>query len=46
MSQWDLYGNEIYDVLIHWFSEEYHAQILNKNWIKLVPGIVPVLEPA
>ena len=46
MSQWDLYGNEIYDVLIHWFSEEYHAQILNKNWIKLVPGIVPALAVA
>ena len=41
-----LEGNEIYDVLIHWFSEEYHAQIPSKNWIKLVPGIVPALAVA
>ena len=38
--------NEIYDVLINWFSEEYHAAIPDKNWMKLVPGIVPALAVA
>ena len=41
-----LTGNEIYDVLINWFSEEYHAAIPDKNWIKLVPRIVPALAVA
>ena len=41
-----LEGNEIYDVLTNWFFEEHHVQILNKNWIRLVPGIVPALAVA
>jgi len=41
-----LTGNEVYDVLIKWFLEEYNAVIQNKNWIKLVPGIVPALAVA
>lgn len=41
-----LAGNEIYDVLINWFSEEYHVAIPDKNWMKLVPGIVPALAVA
>lgn len=39
-------GNEIYDVLIKWFLEEYNTVIPNKSWIKLVPGIVPALAVA
>lgn len=38
-----LTGNEIYDVLIRWFLEEYDVKLPNKSWIKLVPGIVPAL---
>lgn len=41
-----LTGNEIYDVLINWFLEEYNVVIPSKNWIKLVPGIVPALAVA
>lgn len=41
-----LTGNEIYDVLINWFLEEYNAVIPNKSWLKLVPGIVPALAVA
>lgn len=39
-------GNEIYDVLMKWFLEEYNTVIPNKSWIKLVSGIVPALAVA
>ena len=41
-----LEGNEIYDVLMNWFLEEYNVTIPKKDWIKLVPAIVPSLAVA
>lgn len=41
-----LTGNEIYDVLMKWFKEEYAEVVPDKSWIKLVPGIVPALAVA
>lgn len=41
-----LTGNEIYDTLSRWFEEEYGAQVPGKEWIKIVPGIVPALAVA
>jgi len=41
-----LTGNEIYDALMDWFKEEYDAEVPNKSWIKLIPGIVPGLAVA
>jgi len=41
-----LTGDEIYHVLMNWFLEEYHVAVPNKNWIKLIPGIVPALAVA
>lgn len=41
-----LTGNEIYDTLSRWFEEEYGAKVPGKEWIKIVPGIVPALAVA
>lgn len=41
-----LTGNEIYDTLSKWFAEEYQAEVPGKEWIKIVPGIVPALAVA
>jgi len=41
-----LTGNEIYDVLKRWFLREYDVEVPGKDWIKLVPAIVPALAVA
>ena len=41
-----LTGDEIYEVLTRWFAEEYGAAVPGKEWIKLIPGIVPGLAVA
>lgn len=41
-----LTGTEIYDVLSGWFSETYGASVPGKDWIQLVPGVVPSLAVA
>lgn len=37
---YSLTGNEIYDVLSDWFTEEYNAKVPGCEWIRLVPGVV------
>lgn len=41
-----LENKEIYQVLIDWIKQEYDAEVPDKNWIKLVPGIVTGLMVA
>lgn len=38
-----LTGTEIYDTLTKWFKDEYHTDVPGKEWIKIIPGIVPGL---
>ena len=41
-----LTGNGIYDAIRVWFTREYNATVPEKDWIKLLPGIVPALAVA
>lgn len=38
-----LTGNEVYDAIGEWFSKEYGVTEVTKDWVKIIPGIVPGL---